>query len=233
MRFIKNVATTGLLAAQAVGLNPTATAADPVTPKKLTSVTRVEPAVSDLFAARVEAEKAKTEAVDLFKSETWDNFVKKAEPHVVELLKAEIADAKKFGYKDSELIELIDYGMKKTIPSQVALGIKWLTVGINNSAVTSKDDIKRFYDAALEIGGFERYSSETEGRKAHFQFAVNYAFSKDSGFILKGLTQAVLDRKGKGLDENERKRVTDAIIDRHIPGFVDGTRAYFFHSTRD
>ena len=61
MGFIKNVATTGLLAAQAVGLSPTATAADPAAPKKpTTTVTSVEPkTVSDLFAARVEAENTK------------------------------------------------------------------------------------------------------------------------------------------------------------------------------
>ncbi len=98
MGFIKNVAATGLLAAQAVGLNPTATAADPVAPKKPTSVTRVEPAVSDLFAARVEAEK-KAETVTSEEMVTKQDGTKLPKSEYINLV---ISNAQRDGIIKSE-----------------------------------------------------------------------------------------------------------------------------------
>jgi hypothetical protein len=152
--------------------------------------------------------------VDIYATKAWKEFKDSLKPdqkYLVDLMQGEIAEAKEVKFSNSQIAELIKYGLEKTIPENVVFGISLLSASLNEKAAMETKDIEKLFDEASTIGNFDSFKAGDNGREKIFKHMTNFAFNAKDGLMFSKMADLALKIKHREGDETYRKRIIAAL----------------------
>ena len=174
--------------------------------------------------ARVDNTTKKNEAVesdlDIYDTKAWGSFkaaLDGNQKYLIEIMQREIAEAKERDRSNKEIVEVIEYGLRKNLPENVVFAVGLMSAGFTgHPRPIELNDFKKFFDKFAHIESLDQYETTESGRDKVMKDIVDYAYNPKRGLVCSKLSDQVLELQHREGDEAYRVKIMSAIYNRFI-----------------